>query len=230
MQTNAVRTQAAPLPNGRDAAPQDAMPLRLGDLRFRALLGEAEWAALPQAIRRRFSKRLAGGETATYVGLIRETRFSRLGWLLAQLLRLVGGPLPTARDAGVAAVVTVTEEPATGGQVWTRLYARKRGFPQVIHSAKRFAGRTGLEEHVGCGVAMALKVEVRDGALLFRSDGYFLQVLGCRCPLPPWACPGALTVTHAETGPEEFLFALEIVHPRFGSLVRQTATFREYQA
>ena len=40
----------------------------LGDLRFRALMSEEEWAALPAAIRRRFSKRLSGGRTAVYVG------------------------------------------------------------------------------------------------------------------------------------------------------------------
>ena len=52
------------------ATPNDA----LGDLRFRALLSEADWAALPPAIRRRFSKRLAGGDTTVYAGEVIETR------------------------------------------------------------------------------------------------------------------------------------------------------------
>lgn len=205
----------------------DADTLALGDVRFRALMAEADWFKLPLPIRRRFSKQLAGGETAVYVGEILETRLSPAGWLLAQLLRLIGGPLPTARDVGVPSVVTVTEEMATGGQIWTRLYARRRSFPQVIHSSKRFGGRTGLEEYVGYGVGMALAIEVRDGALVFRSDGYFLQILGRRLFLPAWAAPGALSVTHAEIGDGRFLFTLEIVHPRLGLLIRQSAAFRE---
>jgi hypothetical protein len=199
----------------------------LGDLRFRALLGEADWFKLPPPIRRRFSKRLASGETVVYVGTILETHLSRAGWLLAQALRLIGAPLPTARDAGVASVVTVTEETATGGQIWTRLYARHRTFPQVIHSSKRFAGPTGLEEYVGYGIGMPLRIEVQDGALVFRSAGYFLEIFGRRFALPAWASPGALSVTHAELGDGRFRFTLEIVHPLLGLLVRQTAAFRE---
>jgi hypothetical protein len=126
--------------------------------------------------------------------------------------------------------VTVTEEMATGGQIWTRLYARRRSFPQVIHSSKRFAGRTGLEEYVGCGVGMALAIEVEAGALVFRSDGYFLEILGHRFFLPAWAAPGALSVTHAEIGDGRFLFTLEIVHARLGLLIRQSAAFRECQS
>jgi hypothetical protein len=210
------------LPHG-DAARDES----LGDLRFRALLSEADWAALPRAIRRRFSRRLADGATIVYAGTVIETRMSRAGWWLAQAVRPIGAPLPISRDGDVPSVVAVTEDLAGGGQVWTRLYARRAGFPQIIHSAKRFAGPTGLEEHVGYGVGMALTVHVVESALVFRSAGYFVQLLDRRIPLPRWLTPGALTVTHGELPDGWFSFTLDLVHPRFGALIRQTAVFRE---
>ena len=197
------------------------------DLRFRALLSEADWATLSQAVRRRFSKRLADGRTAIYVGKVLEAWTSRAGWLMVQVLRLIGGPLPTSCDAQVPSVVSVTEDLACGGQVWTRLYVRRRGFPQVIHSSKRFAGPTGLEEHVGCGVGMTLTVCVEARALVFRSCQYFVDLGRWRLILPRWATPGALTVRHTEAEGGRFVFTLEIVHPRLGALVRQSAIFQE---
>lgn len=199
----------------------------LGDLRFRALMSDADWAALPLPIRRRFSKRLAGGSTAVYVGEVLETQMSRAGWLLAQAARLIGGPLPISRDAHTPSVVTVTEDVATKGQHWTRLYARRSGFPQVVHSSKRFAGSTGLEEYVGRGIGMALTIHVKDAALIFRAAHYFVQLAGFRLRLPAWLTPGSLSVTHAELGDGRFLFKLEIVHPRLGRLICQTAAFQE---
>jgi hypothetical protein len=236
------------------AARKTPQPDELGDLRFRALISEAEWLALPPTIRRRFSKRLAGGRTVVYVGEVTETRMSRAGWLLAQAARLIGGPLPVSRDAHVPSVVTVTEDVATNGQHWTRLYARRRGFPHIVHSSKRFAGPTGLEEYVGRGVGMALTVHVeanapekacpgldpgwepvfraghapKEGyALVFRAAHYFVQLGGFRIRLPAWASPGALSVTHSELGDGRFLFKLDIVHPRLGPLILQTAAFQE---
>lgn len=199
----------------------------LGDVRFRALLSEADWAALPLAVRRRFSKRLAEGRTAIYVGEVLEAWTSSPGWFMVQVLRLIGGPLPTSRDAHVPSVVTVTEDLASGGQVWTRLYVRRGGFPQVIHSSKRFAGPTGLEEHVGCGVGMTLTVCVEDRALVFRSGQYFIELGRWRLVLPQWATPGTLTVRHIEAEGGRFVFAMEIVHGRLGVLVRQSAIFQE---
>jgi hypothetical protein len=206
-----------------DGAPED----ELGDLRFRALLSDRDWRALPPETRRRFSHRLAGGGTVVYAGRVVETRLSRLGWCLAQALRGIGAPLPLARDQDVAAVVAVTEDMVAGGQGWTRVYARRSGFPQIIHSVKRFAGRTGLEEHISHGVGMALTVHVVGGALVFRSAGYFVRLLGRTVALPAWLSPGALTVTHVALADGWFSFTLDLHHSRFGALIRQTAVFRE---
>jgi hypothetical protein len=199
----------------------------LGDLRFRALLPDDDWQRLPPATRQRFSKRLAGGNTAIYVGEVEDIRLSRIGWWVAQIARLIGGPLPTGVDAHVPSIVTVTEDAVTGGQVWTRIYARRNGFPQVIHSSKRFAGPTGLEEYVGFGIGMALRIGVADQTLLFRSAGYFLQLGRRKFWLPALLTPGVLTVIHTDLENGEFRFTLEIDHPRFGMLVRQSVVFRE---
>jgi hypothetical protein len=199
----------------------------LDDHRFRALLPDEDWGRLPLAVWRRFSKRLADGSTMVYVGEVDEACSSRAGWWLAQAARLIGGPLPTGTETGVPMIVTVTEDAAAGGQIWTRICARRAGFPQVIHSSIRFAGPTGLEEYVGFGVSMALRISVAQEALVFRSVDCSLELGRLRLPLPKWLTTGDLTVTHRDLGGGAFRFTLEINHPRFGLLIRQSAVFRE---
>lgn len=196
----------------------------LADLRFRSLLSAKEWRQLPETVRRRFSKRLSCGRVALYAGTIAETRFSKMGWLLAQALRLLGGPLPLSRNIGTTAVVSVGEDPL-GGQLWTRLYHRRTGFPQMINSAKRFAGKTGLEEHIGHGIGMALSVSTNTDGLLFSSDHYFWQISSLRFRLPRWITPGQTTVGHIDKGCGKFDFTLQIEHPLFGELLYQRAEF-----
>jgi len=219
-----------PLPTASNFRADNDDGSALGDLRFRALLSDQAWAELPAPIRNRFSKRLADGNTIVYVGEILETRMSLLGHWLAQAVRLIGSPFPTSRDAHVPSVVTVTEDMATGGQIWTRLYARRNGFPQIVHSSKRFCGPTGLEEYVGYGVGMELTVCVEQRSLIFRSHHYFLQLFGVRLRLPRWVTPGALSVTHAELGNGTFGFTLDVSHPTFGVLIHQDAVFREVRS
>lgn len=199
----------------------------VGDLRFRALVGEAQWARLPAAVRARFGKRIAGCRTVYYAGEILECRMSRVGWWLAQLGRLIGAPLPLTRDVMVPASVCVSEDPVSGGQFWIRIYGRERGFPQVIHSSKRFCGPTGLEEYVGCGFGVALRIETGDLALHFVSDHYFLALLGLRLRLPRWLAPGDLRVSHVDCGHGQFAFVLELSHGWLGELIRQTAMFAD---
>ena len=226
----------------RDAAPRPARehdaPVSAGDddtapfddLRFRALVGAEAWASLPVAVRRRFGKRLGEGRTVCYEGRIEACRMSLAGRVLAELLRVIGAPLPLDTDTGVPAAVVVTEDEAERGQFWTRIYGRHAGFPRVIGSSKRFRGPTGLEEYVGRGVGMALRASVEDGVLRFASDHYFLQAGRVRLRLPIWMTPGALLVSHVDRGAGEFEFVLELRHPHLGELVRQSALFRDAPA
>jgi Domain of unknown function (DUF4166) len=199
----------------------------LADLRFRALLGAERWAQLPEAVQKRFSKRLIGAASITYSGEVVECRISRTGWLLANALRLIGAPLPLARDTLVPAIVTVTEDEASGGQFWTRHYGHHRGFPQVIHSTKRFAEATGLEEYIGGGIGVALTLDVREGALMFLSDHYFIALGRWRLRLPKWMSPGNLTVGHVDCGDGWFAFTLALEHKLLGTLIAQTALFAD---
>ena len=204
-----------------------ASPAEIGDLRFRALLDESDWSALPAAVRARFGKRIADCRTVNYAGEIVECRISRAGRLLAQLGRFIGAPLPLSRDVMVPATVCVTEDPACGGQFWIRVYGRRRGFPQVIRSSKRFCGPTGLEEYIGRGFGIALRVEVGGDALHFVSDHFFVSALGVRLRLPRWLAPGELRVSHVDCNHGRFAFVLVLSHVWLGELVRQTAMFAD---
>lgn len=208
--------------------PQPA-PGVLDDIRFRTLVGEYAWASLPDATRARFGKRIADCRAALYAGEVLECRMSRIGWLLAQACRLIGSPLPLSRDCGVPAVVSVTEDAAYGGQFWTRVYGRASGFPQVIHSSKRFAGPTGLEEYIGCGFGIALRTEVAEGALHFVSDHYFFGRGSLRVRFPSWAAPGQLRISHVDCNRGWFAFVLLLQHRLFGELIRQTVMFRDVE-
>lgn len=214
---SAILLQLPDRPAIRDAA--------LHDLRFRALLGADAWDRLPAEVQQRFSKRLSGTGVALYRGLVVRMEVSAIGRLLTQLCRLFGAPLPLDRQAGGAALVSVSEEQRSGGQCWTRIYARAGGFPQVIHSAKRFAGPTGLEEYLGRGLGMALRVEAMDDGIAFVSDHYFLQLGPRRMRLPSWLAPGTTRVTHRQVAGTSFLFGLELTHPFAGLLVRQEILF-----
>jgi hypothetical protein len=223
-----VRTQATiALDDPRPAqAPVDEV-VSLHDLRFRGLLGATAWSCLPPTVRRRFSTRARAGEAITYAGEIVECRRTLLGKLVAELCRLIGGPLPLSDDVGVPAIVTVTEDGTSGGQFWTRMYGRTRGFPQVIHSSKRFAGPTGLEEYLGRGFGIALTVSADNHALHFHNDHYFLRFGPMQFRLPRWLEPGQLTISHVDRGDGEFAFVLALRHPWFGLIIQQTGLFHQ---
>jgi len=216
------RTGSAPL-----AAPRASA--RTVETRFARLAGES-WMQLPAPIRRRFSRHLADGERTVYLGEVAATRMTMAGRLVSQLARLVGAPLPLEAGGCVPVTVIVTGSERLRGQVWTRVYDRASGFPQVIQSLKRFGGATGLEEIVAGGVGMRLKLQVRGGALVFRSAGYFIRCLGVQLSLPDWLTPGEIEVIHRDESCGQFSFSLSVRHLWAGEVINQIAFFREEQS
>lgn len=198
------------------------------DDRFAKLAGRKAWDKLRPAVRKRFGKRLKGSASVAYQGKVGSMRMNLAGRILANAARIIGAPLPyDMSSVEQPVVVTVTEDIAGCGQFWIRQYGRKAGFPQVIHSSKRFTGPTGLEEYIGYGIGMALEVSVEGRDLLFKSDHYFLQILGQRLRLPRILSPGALVIGHHDMDGGQFRFSLDLSHRLFGQLIYQDAIFND---
>jgi Domain of unknown function (DUF4166) len=224
----AERNRLTPIPDSMALSSPRARA-RAVETRFARLAG-ASWTQLPAPIRRRFSRHLADGERTVYLGEVAATHMTIVGRLIAQVARLVGAPLPLEAGGCMPVTVIVTGSERLRGQVWTRIYDRARGFPQVIQSVKRFGGATGLEEFVARGVGMRLTLSVRDAALVFRSAGYFIRCLGAQLSLPAWLTPGVIEVIQREESAGQFSFSLSVTHLWAGHVIDQVAFFREEQS
>jgi hypothetical protein len=194
------------------------------DPSFRRLLGELAWRRLAPAVRARFAVKPAPGDEIRYVGAMRVVRCSAVGWVMARLCRFVGTPL--APHTGTDVPVTVTLRLAADGHgiVWERLYHFPGRAPVRCLSVKR-AAAGGLIECVGRGVGMWLSLSVEDGALHFRSTGYFWRCGRMVLRLPLWLTPGAMHVAHADLGGGRFRFQIDVHHPLFGETFHQDGVF-----
>jgi hypothetical protein len=212
---------AVPIPSSKAPhAPASCSP-------FRRLVGESAWGQLPRAVRHRFGRLLAPGESAAFIGEVAATTMTKTGWLWAQVARLMGAPLPLKRLSHTPAAVLVTEDTASDMQLWTRIYHEPGRLPQVIRSMKRFAGPTGLEECVGAGFGMMLNVTVEHRCLVFRSEEYFWRFGDQRVRIPRPLTPGRIEVIHREERAGQFSFSLNVDHPWFGRIIEQVAFFRD---
>lgn len=196
------------------------------ELRFRSLLTKSEWAGLPATTTARFGKYLADGQTKHYRGHVLNTDMNFFGKCLSTVMRLFNAPLPLeTKNTGAAAHVTVTGE--HGAQIWNRKYSSNKTAAQLISSRKQFSGPTGLEEMLGYGIGMTLKLTANSESIFFTADRFFMTFFGRRVYLPAFATPGHLTITHTDLGEGNFCFGMTLTHSLFGNLVNQNVLFTD---
>ncbi len=198
---------------------------KVPDPTFRRLLGEPAWRRLAPSIRERFRWKPAAGAEIRYVGAMTEVRCSTAGWLLAQFCRLLGTPLAPHRGRDIPVTVALRLAGDGEGVRWERAYAFPQRAPVRCISIKKVGVGEGLMECVAGGIGMWLKLSEREGALHFRSTGYFWEGSRFRLALPAWLTPGELHVLHADEGNGCFRFCITIRHGLLGELFHQDGLF-----
>ena len=202
-------------------------PQQLTDDRFEKLIGQQAWQQLPILVRNRFSKTLANNRIVYYRGKNTQLKRNIFGTILAQVLRIVGAPLPIFKEVNLPSIVTVYEDKNSGGQVWSRQYQRENKPPQVIESVKKFSGETGLEEYIGFGLSIALQAKVSKNTLAFHGHSFHFKFGKIQFKLPKWLEPGKLLVKHHDLGSGDFEFTLSLYHNIFGELLYQSAIYHD---
>ena len=195
------------------------------DRSYRDVLGVASWCRLKPEVRGRFSVKPAPGGTIRYAGTMRTVELSLMGWLFAQLCRLIGSPLAPYRGKWVPMKIELADDPLLGGVAWSRTYR----FPAIreltVRSTKCRAGEGQFVEHIGRGFRMRLALKEVAGDLWFVSTAYDVCVFGRYLSIPSLLTPGVTTVTHEQLTGDRFRFTLSVDHPWLGRTIYQAGFF-----
>lgn len=194
------------------------------DPSFRRLIGLEAWRRLPECVRARFGVKPTPGGAIRFAGRMETIAATWPARLMAQLCRLIGGPLPWRTGSGVPAAITLSA--AEGGIVWERSYRFPDGAAVRARSVK-VDGGSELIERIGGGFEMRLRVSADAHAIHFDVTGYRWRLGPIALAWPIVLTPGRLRVSHADIDGRQFRFTLVATHPLLGETVRQDGVFVE---
>jgi len=191
---------------------------------YERLVGNKGWNKIHPAIRKRFSEKLH--QPVTYKGVMNEVFLSSAGRVFAQLCRIIGTPLALYEGKDVPMEVKVYPNEKFEGMRWDRFYLYQDKPLNRVASTKCILPEGGLVEMVGFGFGMKLDVYEKNGAIVFESENFFLNLGNKQIRIPDWLTPGKTVVSQRAINDEEFEFKLSVVHPVLGQVYRQSGIFR----
>jgi hypothetical protein len=200
-------------------------PFSVADPVYRHTLGDVAWARLKPEVRQRFSVRPAAEQCVRYAGVMERVELSWMGWLFAQVCRLIGTPLAPFRGTNVRMRIELVPDKELNGVAWHRIYHFGPGRIFTVRSTKSKGSNGELIEHIGCGFSMRLKLSERGGDLVFTSTAYQFSIAARTFRIPALLTPGITTVTHEQIEGDHFRFSLSVDHPLLGTTIFQDGEF-----
>lgn len=195
------------------------------DPSFRRLIGMEAWRLLPECVRARFSVKPTPDGVIRFAGRMDVISATRPARFMAQLCRLIGGPLPWRVGRDIPASITLRT--AGGGVAWERCYRFPDGRAVRARSVK--IERNGeLVERIGGGFEMRLRVSADTSAIHFDVTGYRFRLGPIAIAWPILLTPGRLRVSHSDIDGRNFRFTLVATHPLLGETVWQDGVFAEH--
>lgn len=195
------------------------------DHSYRTILGAAAWDRLKPEVRERFSAKPRRGKAIRYAGVMETVEWSFMGWLFAQVCRLIGTPLAPYRGKNVPMEIELVPDKKLQGVAWNRRYVFSPSREFTVRSTKCQVRNGEFIEHIGRGFSMRLELSEQNGDLVFTSTAYKLAVAGRNFRIPSLLTPGVATVTHEQLTGDRFRFTLSVDHSLLGRTIYQDGEF-----
>ncbi len=207
-------------------------PRRGGELHndFRSHV-EGGWQSVYPDIRARMDRLLTSRTETVFEGS-GCVRRSPVGWVFAQLSRLLGAPL--VRGQGERVKIRVRVAPTANGlRCWHREFEFADGTRQLVQTTKTVHPKLGFVDAVGAEgeklLAMKMHVWSRGKSLFFSSDTYILRFRFFTIRLPAILTPGNLFAEHRDEGNGVFRYILAFRHPIWGETFYQDGLFKQVE-
>ncbi len=184
-------------------------------------LGE-DWNKLPAVIQRHYSVPI---DSNTCLKGNMEIGYPNLLWPLINLIHLCGG-LVSRRGKRVETLVEKTISAQNATLYWKRTLTYPDSRKDYFYSHMVYLQAHELIEMVRFGFGLRLKVSVKNGNLVYRSNGHIWQYGKLRLTFPDWLVLGEATIIEHAVSDQQFRLDFSIRHPLWGKCYWYHGTFQ----
>ncbi len=184
-----------------------------------------DWERLNPIVRQHYS---IGADNehhrVRYEGVMDKIRVTGIGRIMAWCARPLHALVPCSGDAIPTEVYNWSDN-HSGTMYWRRLFHYPKRKPAVFLSRMECYRDKEIIEFVRGGLGLLLRLEIKDGRLIFDGKHYVFKLGGYMLKLPHWLMTGSAYITETQVGDNQVRVDFHIVHPLWGQTFAYSGTF-----